>query len=630
MSALRSSLLAATLFGAALAQQGGASGGSSGGSGGSGGEGGGSSGGGEGGASKGPNTSQVDNVRFANYTTIVIASAVIAIGIYQIIVTGVRYIRTLTCLNNDTQRYFQDPNSYYAAFKKHLFYAPLFRTRHHNEMRLFKGWGVGILPTRFQSLFLTGIIAMNVTLCVYGIEWDQPKASNTLKHLRNRTGTLAVVNMIPLVVMAGRNNPFINLLGLSFDTFNLVHRWFGRICAAEAVAHTVAWLLGTYYQGGWAEVAAGLSHSSVLITGLIAVIAFIVINIQAMAVIRHAFYEFFLHFHITLVVASIVALWYHLADSPEQLIYLKVVITCWAAERLVRVLILLYRNTGAGGTKATIESLPGDALRVTLTLSRPWRFRPGQYMFLTIPSVGLWTSHPFSIAWSDESSPSPPSTPDALDQEKGLTVTSPEVLSISKTSMSAIIRRRDGFTQALFKKAEASPDGRVVLNAIAEGPYGALQNLASYGTVLLFAGGVGITHQVPYVRDLVVGFANGTVAARKVLLVWTIQSPEHLEWIRPWMSHILALDRRRDILRIQLFVTRPRSTKEIHSPSATVQMFPGRPNVETLIGLECENMTGAMAVSVCGTGGLADDVRRAVRGWQGRRNVDLVEESFSW
>ena len=96
------------------------------------------------------------------------------------------------------------------------------------------------------------------------------------------------------------------------------------------------------------------------------------------------------------------------------------------------------------------------------------------------------------------------------------------------------------------------------------------------------------------------------------------------------MTSILAMDRRRDVLRIQLFVTRPRSTKEIHSPSATVQMFPGKPNVDTLVGMEAEQRVGAMGVCVCGTGGLADEVRRAVRRRQGVGNIDFVEESFSW
>ena len=152
----------------------------------------------------------------------------------------------------------------------------------------------------------------------------------------------------------------------------------------------------------------------------------------------------------------------------------------------------------------------------------------------------------------------------------------------------------------------------------------------SYGTVMLIAGGVGITHQVPHVRDLVAGYANGTVAVRRLVLIWIIQSPEHLEWIRPWMTSILAMEKRRDVLRIMLFVTRPRSTKEIHSPSATVQMFPGRPNIEALMDIEMENQVGAMGVSVCGSGDLSDDVRRAVRTRQHAANIDFVEESFSW
>jgi Ferric reductase NAD binding domain len=132
------------------------------------------------------------------------------------------------------------------------------------------------------------------------------------------------------------------------------------------------------------------------------------------------------------------------------------------------------------------------------------------------------------------------------------------------------------------------------------------------------------------VLQLVAGYSNGTVAARRVTLVWIIQSPEHLEWIRPWMTTILGMDRRREILRIMLFITRPRNTKEIHSPSATVQMFPGRPNPDTLIDMEIENQIGAMGVLVCGTGSLSDDVRRVCRRRQAVSNIDFLEESFSW
>lgn len=33
------------------------------------------------------------------------------------------------------------------------------------------------------------------------------------------------------------------MLGISFDTFNLIHRWFGRIVMLEAVAHVLSYII---------------------------------------------------------------------------------------------------------------------------------------------------------------------------------------------------------------------------------------------------------------------------------------------------------------------------------------------------------------------------------------------------
>lgn len=96
------------------------------------------------------------------------------------------------------------------------------------------------------------------------------------------------------------------------------------------------------------------------------------------------------------------------------------------------------------------------------------------------------------------------------------------------------------------------------------------------------------------------------------------------------MTQILNMPRRREILKILLFVTRPRSKQEIHSPSSSVQMFPGKPNVQALMDQEMQEGIGAACVSVCGTGSLADDLRRAVRERENNWNVDFREESFSW
>lgn len=69
------------------------------------------------------------------------------------------------------------------------------------------------------------------------------------------------------------------------------------------------------------------------------------------------------------------------------------------------------------------------------------------------------------------------------------------------------------------------------------------------------------------------------------------------------MTSILAMDRRREVLHIMQFITQPRNTNDIQNPSATVQMFPGQSNINTLVGMEVENQVRAMGVLVCRNGG---------------------------
>lgn len=54
---------------------------------------------------------------------------------------------------------------------------------------------------------------------------------------------MATVNLIPLILLAGRNNPLIKLLEVPYDTFNLIHRWLARIVVFETLAHVFAWAI---------------------------------------------------------------------------------------------------------------------------------------------------------------------------------------------------------------------------------------------------------------------------------------------------------------------------------------------------------------------------------------------------
>ncbi|RYC64053.1 hypothetical protein CHU98_g2170 [Xylaria longipes] len=566
-------------------------------------------------------TPDMENHSLANYLLYITAIGSALVIIWRVTTGITRYVRTVASLNNDTQRFFAQPSSRFSWIKKHILYAPLFRKRHNREFQVSSAVNVGTLPSRFQFLFLLGYFVTNVVFTVVHIPFAE-SAADGLKQLRNRSGTLATVNLIPLIILAGRNNPLIPLLGISFDTMNLLHRWFGRIVAIEAVVHTLAFYAGSALKQGWEAAFLGTFKSPFLYYGFVATIAFVVILFQAASISRHAFYEVFKIMHIVLAIAAIVGLWYHLKlGKIMQIKWLIAVLPLWSGDRFLRFARVVYHNIGKGSTRTLVEALPGNAVRVTVTMARPWDFRPGQHAYLYMPAISFWQSHPFSLAWSEEA--------EDLSADK-LAMNRQDILGMRKTSMSFVIRARTGMTNILYERAAGNPDGRLVTRCLVEGPYGGEHMLDSYGTVMLFAGGVGITHAVPHVRHLVAGFANGSVATRKVVLVWIIQSPEHLEWIRPWMTQILAMDRRREILRIMLFVSRPRSTKEIHSPSSTVQMFPGRPNIDTLMGMEMEQQVGMMGVSVCGPGALSDEVRLAVRRKQYDGAIEFIEEAFSW
>lgn len=208
------------------------------------------------------------NSAFYDYIFIICASLIVFMAGWRIIIESTRYVRTLTCLNNPTQKFFAAPDQAYATFKKSFLYAPIFSKRHNREFQLSAAVNMGTLPTRFQLLFLLSYFATNVAFCIVSIHWDQG-FTTYCKELRNRAGILSVVNMIPLFVMAGRNNPLISWLAISFDTFNLLHRWFGRIVALEAVVHTAAWIATVVKAAGWSAVVKEFTTDPMITFGLI-------------------------------------------------------------------------------------------------------------------------------------------------------------------------------------------------------------------------------------------------------------------------------------------------------------------------------------------------------------------------
>lgn len=191
---------------------------------------------------------------------------------YRVIILGIQYIRNIACLGHDNQQYFLSPEGTLATAKRYILLAPLFRRRHHREFRLSTAINMGTLPSRLQTLFLVGYLALNITLSTILTPWNQP-SEVWVGILMDRTGVLAVTNLLPLFLLAGRNNPLIKLLGISFDTYNLIHRWIGRLVVLEALVHALCWFIPEVQETGWKSVNIAEEKSLMILTGTIVSVA---------------------------------------------------------------------------------------------------------------------------------------------------------------------------------------------------------------------------------------------------------------------------------------------------------------------------------------------------------------------
>lgn len=573
----------------------------------------------------------------------ILALIILSTRLLQIGWTQLRHISAMS-LPATGQNYWRGAQwKYMPWIKKQMTYAPIWSKRHNREFRISSALSMGTLPTRLQAFTLTAYIASNLVY-MFILDYNQVIHWATWAEMRGRSGTLCAANMVPLIILASRNNPLIGMLHISFDTYNLMHRWMGRVVVAEGVIHTVAWLVVQVNDGGWPRVNYRILHESFIASGTVGTVAMVVLLIVSWAPLRHAFYETFLTTHIVLGIVIIACTWVHcvtaeIAGGLPQITYVIAFVVLWLSERLARVVLSLYTSWSRYGLPdAVVEVLPGDCCRVTIHLPRFVDAKPGTHAYLRFLNVAPYDSHPFSIAWVQHKPRS--ATGSDHDGEGALPMTEKDMLEASgnyknthllRTTVSFIVAAQTGFTRQLYDRARERGQRSVTLKALFEGPYAGHHSLDSYGHAVLVAGATGITHQISYLRHLVQGFGNGVVATRRITLVWVVRDYEALEWVRPWMDEILRLPHRHEILQIRLFVTRPKHAMQPHQNSRTIQIFPGRPNIPVLLRKEVSEQKGAMCVTVCGPGGLADDVRGAVREVLDEGTViDFVEESFTW
>ena len=249
------------------------------------------------------------------------------------------------------------------------------------------------------------------------------------------------------------------------------------------------------------------------------------------SIVRRHFYETFLVLHWILAVAIVAGVWIHVPGkvSVAPTIYLVVTGGVWIIVRLLRLAQTLFRTLRNGKRlcQAVIWSLP-DAHQVHVKVSRPWDFRAGQFVYLCIPRVGrgAWLqSHPYFVSWWYKNEKGDDVVVFIIERRKGLSSVLGSHSSGNLISGPKMTKGEEELDPRLLLASDLGMASHSTeLGALIEGPYGQDFGLDEYGTILLFATGIGIAAQLPYMKQFLQQFHNWDVKARRIVLFWEVSA----------------------------------------------------------------------------------------------------------
>ncbi|ETW78224.1 ferric reductase [Heterobasidion irregulare TC 32-1] len=475
--------------------------------------------------------------------------------------------------------------------------------------------------TYITIMFTWTLINSNSTT---GVKYDPA-------YYANRAGNIASVQTVLVVALGMKNNVISLITGVGSDRLNYLHRMTARVICV------LLWI----HAGGRFKI--GLKgdttlHNAWMRAGLLSITAFTVLCIVSLRPIRAVGYEFFFVAHFLLVLIMLLGGYFHAAEE-EMGHYLWPSLFLWALDRFVRLCRVVVFNhsyfglkSGLGTFNATAEVAAPGFVRLTFKRPKHLHWSAGQNAFLTMPGVSTlpFESHPFTIANAD------------ISRER------------TEEDLVFLVNTREGFTKRLMDIAKT----RGSLKVFVDGPYGAPPRLEGFHTVVLIAGGSGITFTSPLLVDLVHRARKEPSVTRNVVFVWAIRHPDHINLIYGDLLETLSNLPANLNVDARIHITGSEDSALLSSESSSVttdteedekamskmlrlpktQVSQGRPDVEDILKDACSLAQGEVSVNVCGPAGLTDRVRGALRSGaasplsilKGGPSIELFVEHFGF
>ncbi|KAJ7735728.1 ferric reductase like transmembrane component-domain-containing protein [Mycena metata] len=460
------------------------------------------------------------------------------------------------------------------------------------------------------------------------------------QYYANRTGIIAATQFPLMIALGMKNNILTFLTGISFDKLNILHRIAARVLCVMLWIHGVGHIIESGKAGNLEDL-----QQPWFQCGITAVSSLTLLCLFSFRPLRSRGYELFLVAHFVLALIVLCGAYYH-ANNNGFGYFLWPSLMVWGIDRFLRFIRIFCVNGGLStlfdtkthALRAKVEIISPQFLRITVRRPDYFRWSPGQLAYLSIPSVSAtpWEAHPFTIASIDGNIPraakgqrlSQDSSSDKANSVDSTTTTSETQSPPGCNKLVFLLRVHDGFTKRLLNAAGSASPPNQMFNAYIDGPYCAPPSVRGFASVVLFCGGSGISFTLPLLLDIIRAANMGTnPTCRRVVMIWAIRDADQIKAISEdlllaldGVSNSIAID-----IRIHVTASLPdeSDTEKCESSFSTfdtrllpipgVGIFSGRPNLKAIVDSEVGEGSGPISVNVCGTAGMAESVRSALR-----------------
>ena len=363
-----------------------------------------------------------------------------------------------------------------------------------------------------EAVFWVGFVLFLATTfsywyLVHGWEGNPISAVTTAERFSRTAAQVALAMMGLMVLPVARNSMWQCVFGISWEAMLRFHRVVARAFLICSLTHMFSfWVAfsekGVFPQAVFGAQPNGFVADNETISVMSVLFLFFVLPIMGVLTlepIRRKYFELFYFSHFISMVLFCSTLWH----AASAWYFLLPGLALWAADHALRftkscetVTNVTMRRAAIGVTEIRFNSK-----------SISQRFEAGQYIFLHIPELSYLEFHPFTLS----SSP--------LDDTATCHVKS--------------VGAEGQFSTKLYGLAASgglSTLGDTAPVLTVDGPYGHPTDLQAYSSVLLVAGGIGITPAHSLLRTAVLlsqrSAEGGLGCLRRLRLVWVAKEPD--------------------------------------------------------------------------------------------------------